>query len=350
MNRKEEIEARLAAIRTEMDDEGADIDALTNEVRGLKAELEKIEKRAALVREVSGGGGTVVRTFREPDVPEAFGAETEEYRVTWLKNLQGKELTAAEQRAFTASNGAISQLVVNDIMSVVRDHAPLTERITVVPSESQITYYVEGTTNDAQDHTENATITPAADTVTKITLTPAEIVKLVQISEAAKRMSIPAFNTWLSRTLGEAIARKINAKIVTAISTAASSSGTAIDAAGIQKLLGSVKGESVALLVNRMTLFVKLLPLQDNSKSSIVKFDGGNRAYVYGTEVLVDDNVAANTVLAGDMKKVIGAMGETISVRSGDDLDTNSTKYLGVALFDVKVGIASAFAKLVASE
>ena len=350
MNRREEIEARLAAIRTEMDDDGADIDALTDEVRGLKAELGKIEKREALMREVSGGGGTVVRTFGEPAAPEVFGAETEEYRTAWLKNLQGKELTAAEQRAFTASNGAISQLVVNDVMSVVRDHAPLMERITMVPGEGVVTYYIEDTTTDAQDHTENASITPASDTLKKITLTPAEIVKLVQISESAKRMSIPAFNGWLTSALGKAIARKINAKIVTAISTAAASAGTSIDAAGVQKLLGSVKGTRVALLVNRMTLFVKLLPLQDNSKSSIVKFDGGNTAYVYGTEVMLDDNVADNTVLAGDMEKVVGAMGETINVRSADDLDTNSTKYLGVALFDVKVGIASAFAKLVASE
>lgn len=79
MNRREEIEARLAAIRTEMDDDGADIDALTDEVRVLKEELTKIEKRAALMREVSGGGGTVVRTFGEPAAPEVFGAETEEY-------------------------------------------------------------------------------------------------------------------------------------------------------------------------------------------------------------------------------------------------------------------------------
>ena len=39
MNRKEEIEARLAAIRSEMEDPGADLDALTEEVRSLKEEF-----------------------------------------------------------------------------------------------------------------------------------------------------------------------------------------------------------------------------------------------------------------------------------------------------------------------
>ena len=46
------------------------------------------------------------------------------------------------------------------------------DRITMVYSASKISYYVEGTTNAASDHTENATITAAADTVTKVDLSP----------------------------------------------------------------------------------------------------------------------------------------------------------------------------------
>ena len=46
------------------------------------------------------------------------------------------------------------------------------------------------------------------------------------------------------------------------------------------------------------------------------------------------------------MNKVIGAMGEDVTVREGYDINTNSYKYLGVAVFDVKIGLNSAFAKL----
>lgn len=355
MNRREEIEARLDAIANELENTDADIDALTEEVRSLKAEKKEIEeaaeKRAKLRDAVSHGEGTVVRTFQNHNVEsKPFSVDSEEYRTAWLKHLQGKDLTAAEQRAYTVSGGAISQLVVNDIMSVVRDHAPLMERITMVYSGSKITYYIEGTTNAAAAHTENAAITAAADTLTSVTLSPSEIVKMIQVSDAAQQMSIPVFNAWLARTLGEAIARKINADIISAISTDATSAGTTITAATVQTLLGSVKGERVALLVNRKTLYTGLLPLQDNSKSSIVRFDGTySSAYVYGVEVLVDDNVADSTVLAGDMSKVIGAMAEDITVRQAYDIDTNSHKYLGVALFDVEVGIDDAFAKLVVS-
>lgn len=354
MNRIEEIEARMAAIADELETDGADIDALETEVRSLKAEKTQImdaaEKRNKLKAEVAGGAGKLVRRFDDQTKENVFGVETEEYRTAWLKKLQGKDLSAVEQRAYTVANGAISSLVVNDIMSVVRDHAPLMDRITMVYSGSKITYYIEGTTNAAADHTENAAITPAADTLTSVTLSPAEIVKMIQVSDAARQMSIPVFNAWLARTLGETIARKINADIITAVSTAAASAGTAITAATVQTLLGSVKGERVALLVNRKTLYTGLLPLQDNSKSSIVRFDGTySSAYVYGVEVLVDDNVADDTVLAGDMSKVVGAMAEDITVRQAYDIDTNSYKYLGVALFDVAVGIDDAFAKLVVS-
>lgn len=355
MNRKEEIEVRMAEIRVEMDKPGADLDALTEEVRALKAELKEIETQAERRRElrkaVEGGEGKVMHAFGTPETDTVFGIGTEEYRTAWLKHLQKRDLSPAEQRAFTAANGAISTLVVNDIMSVVRDHAPLMQRIQMVYSAGKIAYYVEGTTNAAADHTENAEITPAGDTLTKVELSPAEIVKMVQVSDAAQKMSIPVFNAWLTQTLGEAIARKINADIITAIDGAATSAGTTITAATVQALLGSVKGARVALLVNRKTLYTALLPLQDNSKSGIVRFDGTySSAFVYGVEVLVDDNVADSTVLAGDMSKVIGAMAEEINVRQAYDIDTNSHKYLGVALFDVVVGIKTAFAKLAAAD
>ena len=355
MNRREEIEARIAAIRSEMESPDADLDALTEEVRSLKQELaaldEAAEKRKKLREAVDGGAGTMVRSFGAPAASnEPFGVDSEEYRTAWLKHIQGRDLTADEQRAFTAANGAISRLVVNDIMSVVRDHAPLMARITMLYSASKITYYVEGTNDAAVDHTENEEITPANDTLVPVELTPAEIVKLVQVSDAAQQMSIPVFNAWMSRMLGEAIARKINEKIVAAINTAAQSAGTSIDAATVQALLGSVKGEGVAILCNRKTLYTKLLPIQDNSKSSIVKFEGAyNTARVYGVEVLVDDNVADDTVLAGDMTKAVGSMGEDITVRQAYDIDTNSHKYLGVAVFDIKAAISKAFAKIAAA-
>ena len=348
--RMEEIEARLAAIPAELEKDGADLDALKSEVTSLKAErkqiLDAVEKRKEIVEYIRSGGGQVVRTMTSQPEELSLTADTEEYRSIWLRHLQGKELTDVEQRAYTNANGAIAVMTANAVMSAVRDHAPILSRMTVIYSAVNLTYYVEGTNNEAEDHTENAAITAAADTLTKIQLVPAEIVKMIQVSEAAKLMGVTAFEAWLAKTLGEAIARKINSKIITALLGAASSAGTSIDAASVQALLGSVKGD-ITILCNRKALYTKLLPIQDNSKSSIVRFDGG-MATVYGVEVMIDDNVPDDTVAAGDLSKLVAAMAEDVTVRNQYDIDTNSTKYLGVAVFDVKVGLASAFAKLAA--
>lgn len=356
--RIDEIEARKAEIRAIISAENAeyDVDALTEEVRALNEEAAEIENRAAKEAEIRNAVAPEViaeieNQKKDEDMKmedRTFAVDSKEYRSTWLKNMQGVTLSADEQRAFTAANGAISVITANAIMDVVRDHAPILEKMTVVYSPSNINYYIEGTNNDAADHTENASITAASDTLTKISLVPAEIVKMIQVSESAKVMSVDAFEDWLAKNLGEAIARKINSKIVTAIDDAASSAGTAITAANVQALLGAVKGSSVNIVCNRKTLFTGLLPLQDNSKSSIVRFEGA-AASVYGVPVLVDDNVADKTVLAGDMSKAIAAMAEDVAVRQSYDINTNSYKYLGVALFDCKIGIANAFAKIVSS-
>ncbi len=344
----EELRTRAAEIRTAVNAPDADLDALETEATQISERISAYEteqRRRAIAGRVAGGEGTVVRIFanRQEEL-----LTSKEYRNAWLKNLQGVELSDAEQRAYTSGNGAISVITANAIMSAVRDHAPLLDRMTIVYSASNISYYVEGTNTEAEDHTENAAITAANDTLSKVSLAPGEITKLIQVSESAKAMSVDAFEAWLARNLGDAISRKINSKIISAIDDAASSAGTAIDAAGVQALLGAVKGDGVAVICNRKTLYTKLLPIQDDSKSSIVRFEGGNSmARVYGVDVLMDDHVADDTVLAGDLTKLIGAMAESVSVRQGYDIDTNSYKYLGVALFDVKVGLNNAFSKLV---
>ena len=78
-----------------------------------------------------------------------------------------------------------------------------------------------------------------------------------------------------------------------------------------------------------------------------MRFEGTySSARVYGVDVLVDDNVPDGTIYAGDLPKAIAAMAEDITVRQAYDIDTNSNKYIGVAVFDTQIGIPGAFAKI----
>lgn len=352
MSRLSEIESRLMEIRGLVDAEDADIDALTAETDSLMEERTKLQeaeqKRQAMLRQIAAGQiGTEIETQEDTTMEErTFTLDSKEYRNAWLNHLRGVELSEVEQRAFATAGSAIATETANDIMTVIKENAPILGKMTVVRTGAITKYYVEGTNNDAIDHTENSAITAAADTLSPITLTPAEIVKMIQISEAVKAMSVDAFEAWIAKNIGEAIAAKINAKITAAITTAATSRGTAVSAATVQALLGGVKGGNVTVICNRNVLFTKLLPLQDNSKNNLVSFAGGS-ATIYGCPVLVDDSVAGTTILAGDLTKAVAALAEDINIRNQYDINTNSYKYLGVALFDVEVGVSSAFGKIV---
>lgn len=350
MDRLNEIQTRLAAIASELEGASGEVlTALESEVSQLTEErdaiMHDVQTRQQLREAVANGTveATIIETKEERKMENTFTRDSREYRNAWLNTIRGVELSDVEQRAFAAAGSAIATETANDIMTAVKQRAPLLQKMTVIYSAVSLSYYVEGTVNAAGDHTENAAITAAADTLTKVSLVPGEIVKLIQISEAAKAMSVDAFEKWIVENLADAIAAKINAKIIAAI-TPSTASATTYTAATVQALLGAVKG-NVSLICNRNTLFTNLLPLQDNAKNSLVSFAGGE-ASVYGCPVLIDDGMADNVTVAGDLSKAIAAMGEDVNVRNQYDIDTNSYKYLGVALFDVKVGIASAFAKI----
>ena len=84
-----EIEARLAAIPAELEKDGADLDALEQEVRNLTAEKQKItttaEKRKALIAEITnnGEGAPIMRKAEKPADPY----NTPEYRNAWAKEI-----------------------------------------------------------------------------------------------------------------------------------------------------------------------------------------------------------------------------------------------------------------------
>lgn len=350
MNRLTEIETRLAEIKGLMTEENADLDALTIETDSLIEErtalIDAAEKRNAILSKVASGeaGTTIEKENITMEENRTFAIDSKEYRNAFLNHLRGLDLNEEEKRAFATNNGAIATMTANDIISVVRTNAPLLDKMSVIYSAGQIKYYFEGTTNPAAAHTENAAITPDADTLGSVTLNPAEITKLIQVSEAARLMSVDAFESWIAKTLGEVIAQKINDTICTVAVAAATATGTTYTAADVQTLLGSVEG-NVSIVCNRKTLYTKLLPLQDNSKSSIVKFDGG-QATVYGVPVLVEGSMGDNVTLAGDLKNLVAAMGENVAIRSEYDIKSNSYLYLGVALFDVKATTANQMSKI----
>jgi HK97 family phage major capsid protein len=380
--RIKEIEARLAAIKQEIEERGdamkaEEIDALEKETKELTEEraglIAAAEKRNGILDNIAKGGGVSIRSFgkkeednADPDDP--FG--TPEYRSAWLKNLRRIPLTDAEKRAYANASGTGAEVVptqtANEIISKVKKLAPMLNEVTLLHVKGAVKFVVEDTNNDADIHTENAAITPAADTLTTVTLSGYEIVKLVQISDTVMTMSIAAFESWIVDMLAEAIARKVEdffingtgtsqpkgidkANTWDATNSVSVGASASLTAANVQTLIGLLNAgydRNAKFVMSKRTLFTDFMPLQDTSKNHIVTVQG-NSYFVYGYPVLLSDYVKEHEAFLGDFKKVCANLAESINVKNAYDIDTNSYKYSGIAIFDCTPAIGEAFVKLV---
>lgn len=378
--RIKEIEARLAAIKKEIEERGdamkaEEIDALEKETKELTEEraglIAAAEKRNGILDNIAKGAGIVSRTFEQKqdnaDPDDPFG--TPEYRSAWLKNLRRLPLTDAEKRAYANASGTGAEVVptqtANEIISKVKKLAPMLNEVTLLHVKGAVKFAVEGTNNDAAIHKENAAITAAADTLTTVTLTGYEIIKLVQISDTVMTMSIAAFESWIVDMLAEAIARKVEDFFINGTGSSqpkgidkantwdAKNSVTvaktgALTAANVQTLIGLLPSgydRNGKFVMSKKTLFTDFMPLQDNSKNHIVTVQGNNY-FVYGYPVLLSDYVKEHEAFLGDFKKVCANLAENINVKNAYDIDTNSYKYSGIAIFDCTPAIGEAFVKL----
>lgn len=179
-------------------------------------------------------------------------------------------------------------------------------------------------------------------------------------------MSNDAFEGWLTSMIAEMLADKICYLIIKgsgsneatgvekantwgATNSVTVGKSASLTEANVQALIGMLKagyGKNAKFLMNNETLFNDFMPLQNLAKNSIVTEKDGTY-YVYGKEVMLSDDVAAHEAYLGNFKKYVGNLAEEVTIVSGFDIDTNSYKYLGKAIFDGKVAIGEAFVKLV---
>ena len=145
--RIKEIEARLAAIKQEIEQRGdamtaAEIDALEQETTQLTEEraglIAAAEKRNGILDNIAKGAGIVSRSFQQnngddnaaPDDP--FG--TPEYRSAWLKNIRRLPLNDAEKRAFSNASDAGAEVIPTQ---TANESDPLLDRAVVLYAKAE---------------------------------------------------------------------------------------------------------------------------------------------------------------------------------------------------------------------
>lgn len=371
------VEKRMQEIRGIDIDEADNINELNAEVDALlkrKKELKDKEDSKNELRNKINNGSVPSTPIKKPqeerkmEITKENYLSSQEYRNGFLKKLQGKDLTEEERAAIALSeaDAVIPENMQSSILTKAKEYAPILNEITLLNVNGNVKFAVEGTVNEAKGHTENAKIDPDSDTLTEVSLSVYEIVKMIQISASVKSMSIPAFETWLVDTIAEALAMKIEkiifqgtgsneGKGIDKITWTADTNAVEVENASnttandIFKLFGLLKdgyARNAKVYCSRKTLFTDLLNLQDKSKNDLVVKEGSNY-YLLGTLVEFTASIALHELILGDPKKYVANMPESMTVKNAYDIDTNSYKYLGVAEFDGKPAIEEAFVKLV---
>lgn len=380
MNLKE-IETRKAAIHELLKGEVTleQMTELEKEVEELEEQRKSIvlaqEKRAALINATLRGEGTVVEENKEEKKMEVENVlainQTPEYRSAWLKEIRKIEVNEVEKRALTTAEGSIGAVIptmtANKIIDKIKQYAPLLSEIDLMQVPGGVTIAVEGVNNDADLHTEGATITAKADTLVKVTLGAYEVVKLVTISKSVSKMSIDAFEGWLVDKIARKVARKISSLIVygtgssqpegidlaqtwgagNSVTVALAGSLTAGDVRSLIGLLPGGYDENAKFLMSKKSFYSDFIGLQDAAKHSLISNEG-RQFFISGYPVMFDEAITLHEAYLGDFRAgYVGNMPEDANVVSQFVARENAFDFLGSAMFDGKVALDEAFVKLV---
>lgn len=374
-----EINQRLSEIEKELrENENCDVESLEKEVADLEERksslIKKAEERSKTLQKVlNASNGRCIEEVEERKKEEKMEEQnifsTPEYRSGYLKKLQGKALTEAEERALTSaanSVGAAIPTTTQDlVMEKLEQSAPLLQEIELLRVDGNVTFAVEADKTDANIHQEGATITEDGDVLVPVSLSQYEITKYITISKTVSKMSIDAFEKWLANMLAKRIARKIVKLIISgtgssqpkgveeitfnstnSITVAANANLTETNITDLTALLPGAYDANAKWLMSKKTLLGDFRPLQNKSKNDIFVKENG-KYYVEGYEVMLDDSVTQHEAYFGDFKMYVGNLGEEVTVDTGKKLSSNSFEYLGCAMFDGKPAIEEAFVKLI---
>ena len=363
----EELEARRVQIGEEVEKDGADLDALEAEIKGIKEELEarkaEAAKKAEIRNAVASGAGTVIKETptEERKMEEIkYNAQSPEYRTAWLKNIARRgdqmifgDLTETEQRAFTfttANTGAVVPTeTMNRIIELVESMAPMYDDATKtgmvkgfgVPRHKTIA------AGDAAATAEGVANADEEDTFDLLALDGVEIKKHVEITRKMQWQSIDAFEAWLTDHIAKRIAvakeTQIRARldaVATGIAAANVLTAQTYTEGTVRAILAKIKQSGTKVwYANTNTIWNGLAGIQDGNDRplfvpSTTDSDPTVQGRIYGGEVKVDENLADNVVYVGVPASILANDFEALFMNNAIDPKTFKTIIAGYSLFD----------------
>jgi HK97 family phage major capsid protein len=364
----EELEARRAQIGVEAEQDGADLDALEAEIKGIKAELEARKEAAAKKAEirtaVATGAGSVIAEAPQTPIPteerKMFKIDSIEYRDAWTKKIIGRELNEEERAALGAAGAVIPTMTVNAVWDKLTGPADLLGKVDVSQFPTYVRFPKATTKAAATGQAVGGTITESSDVIGYIDLIPNEYVKLLTVGADIDHMAVSAVHDWIVNNLVESIRAEINKDIVVGTGTnelkgilaSVTADSTAIPAtvtkASLLKIMGALgsnyQGGAVWIMTPAMFYenVMTLTQLNDYIINDGFNFKLFGHDVVLMSELLVS---AKETILYGDPKAYKLNVFKALEVKPFETATTTNIQFRGATMADGELIDAAAFVR-----
>jgi len=383
----EQIEARAVEIKSIVEkDAAADIDGLNIELAGLgQAKANIKEKRNNSGNAFNPVTGMSFETSASAGSISGDVVASPEYRNAFFKTLLGQELTEVERAAYqraadehradafaTTGNTAavIPTQTLDEVVSKARKQGGIISvcRSFSIPANVSVPV---GTPSAAADwHTEGANVDRERPSIANVSFGGHEILKVFSISARVKRMSIAAFESYLTDELNACTMATIANSLVNGTGSGqgmgilpgvtwdAGNSKTYAAAAGIKytditgliALLARGYANGAVFAMSNATLYSQIYGIVDGNQRPVFTPDPRNELIgrVLGFPIAVDDYMPDGELLFGNFYYMAYNMPEGIAVeRSTESGFTRGLiDYRALAIADTKPIIPEAFVKL----
>lgn len=260
----EELEARKKAIDTELNAEGADLDALEKEAREIKAEIEKRradeakreEIRKAVAASPVKGVKPVVETKTETVDDVRNSARYIDAYAKYVRSGDDREcrmiLTETNPGSVSGSGPVPVPVLVDQIVRTAWENDEILSRVRKTNFRGNLKVAFERSADAAVVHTEG-TSAPSEESLVLgiVQMIPANIKKWVRITDEAVTMGGEAFLRYIYEELTYQIIRKLSALVIADIAGASTSHSSS--AIGIPKVNAAPSVTTVATATGNLT-------------------------------------------------------------------------------------------------
>ena len=350
----EQLEERKNAIAAELDNEGADLDALENEVRSIKEELERRANEEAQKNEIRK---TVAET-KAPVVVETVEKEKREV-MTNAEVRASKEYVDAFARYLISENDAEVRslltenvsgsvpvpVIVDEIIRTAWEKSDILSRVRKTNIKGNLKVAFELSATGAYVHTEG-TAAPTEESLSLgiVTMIPKNIKKWIRVSDEAIAMGGETLVRYIYDELTYQIVKKLTALIIgdiTSASTSASSSAVSVQAVTQNPALTTVatafanlsdEAQDPVIIMNKLT-YASFIAAQAGGSFSFDPFNG--LPVLFSSALPAYSAASTNQVYAivGDLKgaQVNYPEGDGIAIKYDDlsEAESDLVKIVG---------------------